>query len=403
MDFEVLIIGTDTNAYYLARCYHEEYNRKANILGKNPMTFTKLSNIVNITYDEGIWDEDKFIIAVNKFASKFPNKKILAISSNETYAKFLSRNRDKLNEQIVYSYPNIEIIESLIMKDKFYETYKDSKLDLPLTYIYNCEKPEKLKDNYDYPLIVKPANVIEYNHIDFSGKRKIYRVNSFAELEGTIQTIINGGYKSNLIIQEFIEGDDSHLFDVVVYCDSNKKVKLISLAQIGLQEHSKNMIGNAAVLINGYNQFNNTEKVINKIKKFMENIGYQGFAEFDIKYDKKDKKFKVMEINARQGRCSYYIVPAGYNIVKCLADDLIYNRNIEYSFIEDKVLLSFVSKRVVKNFIKNENFKNEVLRLWKERVNPLKFKKDTNFKRKIWLWRKSKQYYLEYKNSDWEQ
>ena len=60
-----------------------------------------------------------------------------------------------------------------------------------------------------------------------------------------------GHYDENT--QEYIPGDDSHLFDAVVYCDKNRKTKLVSFAQIGLQEHSKNMVGNAAVLINGYN------------------------------------------------------------------------------------------------------------------------------------------------------
>ena len=46
MDFELLIVGMDANAYYMARCYHEKYNKKADLIGKNPIWFTDLSNIV---------------------------------------------------------------------------------------------------------------------------------------------------------------------------------------------------------------------------------------------------------------------------------------------------------------------------------------------------------------------
>ena len=27
MDFTLLIVGADANAYYMARCYHERYNK----------------------------------------------------------------------------------------------------------------------------------------------------------------------------------------------------------------------------------------------------------------------------------------------------------------------------------------------------------------------------------------
>ena len=45
MDFEVLIIGSDVNAYYMARCTHEAYNKKAYMLIKDNLAFTKHSKI----------------------------------------------------------------------------------------------------------------------------------------------------------------------------------------------------------------------------------------------------------------------------------------------------------------------------------------------------------------------
>ena len=50
-DFEILIIGTDINAYTMARCYHEIYGKKANLIGKEEMKFTSLSTITNIEYE----------------------------------------------------------------------------------------------------------------------------------------------------------------------------------------------------------------------------------------------------------------------------------------------------------------------------------------------------------------
>lgn len=402
MDFEILIIGTDANAYYMARCYHEIYNKKANLLGKKPMIYTKYTNILNVIYNDKIWTEEGFLDAIEDFRKQHPNKKILLISSNETYAEFISKNKDKIHEQFVHNYPSIDIINSLIMKETFYKTYENSVLDFPKTVYYNCSNPTEISNNFTFPVIIKPSNVIEYNHINFEGKNKIYKVDSMEKLIETVNKIVENGYTDTLILQEFIPGDDSYLFDSVVYCGKDKKVKLISFAQIGLQEHSKTMVGNAAVLINGFNQYGDNSEMIQTIKTFMEDIGYQGFAEFDMKYDYRDKKFKVLEINARQGRCSYYISPLGYNLVKVLADDLIYNKNMDFKVIDDEVLLSFVPKGVLKKYIENSVFKKKALTLWKKGVvNPLYYKKDTCFKRKLLLAKRHLNYYKEYKNGVW--
>lgn len=404
MEYVVLIIGSDANAYYMARCYHEAYNEKAYVLAKSKLPYTHYSNILNLQYDDSIWNEEGFLKAIYSFKKNHPNKKILLISSNESYAEFISKNKKKLlKDNFIFNYPDIDIIESLMMKEKFYKTYQNSCIEIPNTYYFDCSKELKFSKKMNYPVILKPSNVIMYNHLSFEGKNKIYRVETKKELDEIIDKIIKSGYTDTLIIQDFIPGDDSYLFDAVAYVDKNKKVKILSLAQIGLQEHTKNMVGNAAVLINGYYQYGNPKEIEEQMKTFLEEIGYQGFAEFDLKYDYRDKKFKVLEINARQGRSSYYITPLGCNLVKVLIDDLIYNKEMEYKFLQDKVLLSFVPKGVIKKYIVNEDYKKEALKLWKKGVvNPIKYNKDHNFKRYLYLTKKHFRYYKEYKNGYWK-
>ena len=46
MDFFVLILGTDANAYYMARCCYEEYKIKPHLIGQRRLAFTKFSNIL---------------------------------------------------------------------------------------------------------------------------------------------------------------------------------------------------------------------------------------------------------------------------------------------------------------------------------------------------------------------
>ena len=172
-----------------------------------------------------------------------------------------------------------------------------------------------------------------------------------------------------------------------------------------MQERTKSMVGNAALLINGFNTFDgNTEKQINNIISFIEKIGYMGFAEIDMKYDYRDKTFKVLEINARQGRCSYYLTPLGCNLIKIMVDDVIKNKDIEKKVLTEKVLLTFVPKGIIKKYCTNKKLKKESLKLWKKGnvVKPMDCKLDKNFKRFLMLRKRWLHYYKEYKNSYWK-
>lgn len=401
--FTFLIVGMDANAYYMARCYHEKYNKKAYLIGKHPIWFTELSDIVNVKYYDDIWEEESFLKILDEFYEEHKGEKILLVTATENYIELISKNKDYLDKKFYFNYPNNEIIDSLINKEIFYKKYMDNGIiDLPKTIYFDCSSNSSINVDFSYPIIVKPANVVMYRHMDFPGKNKIYKVESKEELDNIVDTIKSGGYTDTLILQEYIEGDDSFLFDSVIYGDKNGKVKRISLAQIGLQEHSKSLVGNAAVLINGYNQFNNSDEIINKIKQFSEYIGITGFAEFDLKYDKKDNKFKLLEINPRQGRSSYYLTPIGCNLVELLYRDLIVNEELEYEILDKEVLLSFVPKGIIKKYIVNEEYKNKALSLYKKHVDPINYKQDKNIKRSIQMFKKNIRYYKAYKNAYWK-
>lgn len=403
VDFEFLILGTDPNAYYMARCVHEAYHKKPYVVGKMPLPFTYYSNIMHVSYCPLMWDEEAFMKLLLDFAEEHKGKNFL-IATNETYGEFISKNAEKLREYYYFNYPTKEIIGTFTNKEKFYQTYQESSLKFPKT-IYLKDKEEiKIPKDIQFPVIVKPANVVIYNHLSFPGKNKIYKIDNLEKLEQTISIIREGGYHDRLIIQEFIPGGDDHLFDAVIYANQDGEVELMTFAQIGLQERTTQMVGNAAVLINGFNTTEgDVQEQVQILKDFMESIHYHGFAEVDMKYDPRDNTFKVLEINARQGRCSYYLAMMGKNLVQVLVDDCVYHKRNDFLLLDQEVLLSFVPKGVVKKYVSNEKFKSEALRLWNRRVNPMDYPKDYSLKRFLMLRKRGFRYYQEYKNSYWRE
>ena len=401
-DTVCIVCGSDANAYYMSRCWHELTNTKALVLAKSPLPYTEYSDILDIKYNSTIWEEEGFLSALYNIKQSICKKYVLLIASNETYSGFISKNKDELTEKgFLFNYPDKNIINTFMYKDKFYKAYENSPLAFAKTYYYDCATDTDLPENLTYPLVLKPANVIAYNHLNFANKCKIYKVNNQTEAQGVINNLKYGGYRDTLIIQDFIPGDDSYLFDCVVYCDKYGSVKMQTLAQIGLQEQTKNMVGNAAVLINGINTHGENGDILSNIKSFMQSTGYTGFAELDLKYDYRDGCFKVLEINARQGRCSFYINTLGCNPVRLLYEDLVENNIPDYGVLSNKALLSFVPWGIVKKYCKDEKFKAEAIHLWKTRVSPVKYSKDKNLKRRLYLLKKKFRYYKDYKNSYW--
>ena len=400
MDTKALIIGTDINAYYMSRCYHEITGKKADIIGNRAIPYTSISNPIIVN---DFNNKENFKKALIEYGEKNKEYNILLIATSDLYVKMVSEEKGLLEKYYVFNYPDIELVNNLLIKEKFYSIYENMGLDMPKTYIYPCNKNEsiqKIKDYFkEYPIIIKPSDGVEYHKLDGEGLAKVYKAHSEEELEKIIKKIENAGYNKNLIIQEFIPGDDSALFDSIFYVGKDKKAKLATFAQIGLQEHTPTGIGNCTVLVNGYDEHGYNEEIVYKLKDFIEKIGYQGFAEFDIKYDYRDNKYKVLEINPRQSRSGYYLTACGYNLVKYLIDDLINNKEMKFEIIKNKYILSFVPKKIIKKYIKNEKLKKEIKKLIKNKkiVNPLKYKEDKNFKRKLYLLYRDINYLKKYK------
>lgn len=402
MDYQILIIGSDINAYTMARCSHELLNKKIDLIAKSEMKFTSLSNITNIIYEPLIQEEKTFKKVLKEYGEKNKTKKIILIGTNDFYVKLISKNAKYLSKWFLFNYPEYKTTTSLLEKDEFYNKYKD-KLDMPKTYIYSClEQKLDLKD-FLYPIIVKPGDGVSYYKHKFEGQSKVYKVYNEEELNSVIKQIENSGYEEKLIIQEFIPGDDSKLFDSMFYVDSKGNPVHATFAQIALQEHTNTGVGNCTCLINGFNENKDKENVINKLKDFLVSINYNGFAEFDLKYDERDNKYKVFEINPRQARCSYYFSLSCENLIKCLVDDLIYNKTKKYKLSSKKVVLSFVPKVVIYSKVKNEKLLKELKKVIKKDgyTNTLDYKNDKHLKRKVYLLLRKINYVKKYRKDNW--
>lgn len=406
-DFEIVIVGSDINAYYMGRNVYEAYGKKVHWIGKVSMPATSLSKLGDVEYVEDLWDKKVFLKVLVDYANKNVGKKLILIGTNDFYVRNIIENREELAKYYLFNYVSEELFNDLALKDVFYTKYATYDIDLPKTYIYNCGDKslldDKALDDLFYPVILKPGHNVNYFKHEFSGQAKVYKLETREEVHEVVKKIIASGYTNNLIIQEFIPGDDSRLFDAVIYCNTDSKAEFLTFAQIGLQERTPTGIGNCTVLVNGYNEFGGTDKVCERLKAFAEKIGYKGAGEFDLKYDERDKKFKVLEINPRQGRSSYYATACGFNIARYLIDDVLYSKRKKFKLAKDEVALSFVPTKIIKKYVDNTALKKKILELKRhgKLINPLEYNKDMSFGRRKWLILRGINYCKKYREHTW--
>lgn len=398
-DFLPILIGTDLNTYTMAISFHEEYGIKPIVVGKAPIPYTDGSTIIEtFYYTERIEDHEYFVSYLKDLAKKYRKdyEKLLLIGTNDNYVTFIIDNKKALAEDFEFSYPDRELLPELFLKKNFYRLAEKHGLSVPLTYFYPVTKEEPFNEEIPFPSIVKPSNGIEYYDHPFPGMQKVYKVENYEELHQVIRSIKNSGYQDELIIQDYIPGDDTYMWDAVYYGDRNREPQLISFGQVVAQEPTTTGVGNYTALIVRENK-----EVMDKLTQFMKDIGYKGFGNFDLKYDKRDGTFKLFEVNIRQGRSSYYLTQSGYNIAKIIVDDVIYKKDKPFAYVKSDHLFSVVPKGVLKRYISNPEIAAEVKTLIKEGKykNPIFYKPDKGIKRKLFMLLRQINYFRKYKNN----
>jgi D-aspartate ligase len=399
--FIPIIIGTDMNAYNMAISFHEEYGINPILVGKEPLSFTSLSSIIRtIELNPKLPEKQVFVSFLKEVAVKYaePGKKMLLIGTNDLYVRMIIENADELKSHFVFNYISEPLMNDVLVKSNFYKLCAEHGIEAPATYYYSCRDEKPFAEKVMFPIIIKPSNGVEYYKNPFVGMEKVYKVDSYDEIHNVITTIKASGYREDLIIQDYIPGDDTYMWDSVFYMNSHGKAELITFAQVVLQEHTVTAIGNYTALITRYN-----EEMMMKLKGFLEALNYVGYANFDLKYDERDGKFKVFEVNIRQGRSSYYITACGHNMAKYLVDDVIHGQQKELTLLKENFLFTVVPIIVLKKFVTNQEVLKDVKALLRagKYGNPLFYKKDRHFKRKLYLFARQVNYYRKYKNSTW--
>lgn len=382
--FLPILLGSDINVYGMARAFHEAYGVKSVAFAHFHLSPTRYTSIVDVRVDENFDKPSRFVDVLVQAAQEYRSKEsdctLLLIACGDVYANLLSKCAEQLRPWYVFHTINPELAHRLTIKSSFYELCE--QYDLPHPKTVSLSAADVLDKKYqtlpfDYPVAMKPANSVEWLSIDFEGRKKAYIFNDPKELDTIIQRAYAAGYTSEMVIQDFIPGDDSRMRVLNAYVDRNHHVRMMMLGHPLLEDPTPVAVGNYAIIEPDYN-----ESICRRVADFLQTIGYEGMANFDMKYDERDGEYKLFEINLRQGRSSYFVTLNGQNLARYFVDDLVHNTEFdgEPTIAKGDKLWLQVPKNFVEQYVLDESEKQRALTMLHEGNwgNTLTYKHDMN-------------------------
>jgi D-aspartate ligase len=345
-----VLLGADLNCYSVARAFHEAYGVVSHAFGRWPMGETRHSRIVRFTAVQDLDTDAVMLKTLGAFAKAHPNAQKIVLGCTDDYAAMLIRHRAALGAQYTVPYISAALMERLVSKESFYTLCDEFGIPYPATVVLrgaaDTEKLQRLP--FGYPVILKPSSSISYWKHEFEGMKKVYLAETPGEAAVIVRTVYAGGYPNSLIIQEKIPGPDDGMRVFTAYANRNGKVKMACLGHVLLEEHTPRALGNHAAILTEYHR-----PLMDTLANFLEAIGYTGYANFDIKYDPRDGRYKVFEVNLRQGRSNYYVTGAGLNIARYLVEDhllqndlgapVFFNRESYWHSIPNKIVWEYTA------------------------------------------------------------
>ncbi len=348
--FLPILLGDEMNAYGMARAFYESYGVKPLALNHTNTAKIQQSDLLTFREVPRLNIEERFVVALQGIAKEFAEKKLLLLACDEFYVKKILHHKEELSEFFIIPYADASLANQLLSRESMYQLCAEFGFDYPAMHVCTVNDYEEYDMPFAYPVVIKPMNMTKYASCIFPGKKKVYIAHDKVEKAAIFHAIYKeSAYRDDLMIQQYIPGEDANMRVVNAYVGQDCKVKLLSVGNPILEEHSPDGIGRYVAIMTAYDK-----TLMDLVKTFLETIQFQGFATFDMKYDERDGQYKLLSIELHNELSNYYVTASGYNLMQYVADDFIRNSKQQLTYVQNKHLWTIVPNGVLFKYVLNE-------------------------------------------------
>ena len=389
-DFLPVLLGSDANVYGMARSFYSQYGVTSVAVCKGALVATANSKLVHIAVLEPELEQDDVFVRTLIDFAKQQTKPLVLVSCADGYTILLARHREELAPYYHFACPDLQTVLDLDIKDNFYRACAAHGLSYPKTATCTAQNYRSVTLPFAFPCIIKASNSAAYWNCSFPHKKKVFLAQNREEFDQITAAIYGSSYQDELILQEYIPGDDNCMRVLNAYCGLDRKVHLMALGRPLLEEQTPEGIGNYAAILSVHDG-----ELLARMRAFLEDVGWVGFANFDMKYDARAGEYKLFEMNPRQGRSSYFVTASGYNLAKWLVEDVLEHKDTGYTEANTQSLWMIAPYGVIRKYLKDPELLAEAARLKKagKCAHQLFCREDFTLKRFLWYIRSQLNYY----------
>lgn len=347
MNILPILLGGDLNCYSMALAFYEAGCPRSFALGRYRLGVTSFSRIVEQRLDPEMKNDAGRHRLINRLVSEYPDKTPILMGCTDEYASFLIREEAAFDGRFVIPSPPPSMLK-YANKSVFMDTCKRYGIAVPRTVVLHVGEIVPNDLPFAYPIVLKPALSEEYWHHPFLGMRKVWFPQSRHEALTICDKIRRAGYCGALLLQKRLEIADSDNYVLTTYSDRLGRVCAAAYGRVLLEEHTARGLGNHAAILT-----QKMPEMCYKILSFLDDIGYRGFANFDLVKDPESGRYFVFEMNLRQGRSNHYMTAAGLNPAALVIADRVRGQKMGFAEASADIFWHSVPREVIYSQLKD--------------------------------------------------
>lgn len=385
--FQPVILGADIGVYALARAFHEEYGVTSVVVAGAALGPVQHSRIVEHEIVADGHDPQQLVDRLVEVAERLAGQRLLLMANSDWLVRMVVQHRALLEQYYAVPFLSEDLLDKISDKATFAEICTGLGISVPRTIVQDFADAadtgwSAVPVDLDYPLIAKAASSADYQDVEFEGKKKVFEIATPEELTWLWGALRAAGFRGRFVVQELVPGDDTQMRSVTAYVDTRGTITLLCSAHVLLEEHTPSGLGNPAAMI-----VSRDDAMLAEAARFLTETGYRGFANFDVKVDPRDGRFRFFEVNPRIGRNNYYVTAAGANTTRFVVEDVLEGRAVEPVVVDREVLYSILPHRLLLKYVRDDALAGRVRALIRANAvaHPLRYAADLSPRRRAYV------------------